>query len=650
MLNNIPPSQSDTLLQGLACAVLNPELRTILVYDAPWYGLQQITDYLQILAEASGQEIQRAQLGSSEHEDDLWGSFWLPNKIQDAYRTWQQARLFSPERAATATQLILIPDLTTISLAVARACIMQMDADVVHLERQNQSAHWRPRQYWIAGCDTDHIGMVSPHILDRFTLRLAWQEMDALTGEQTRTRQLQQLLHAPQEQRIKSIDVDQEIITALQHAPTYQPEITSDALMALKDYLPPTPNEDTTPEPIYHRREIALARYAFTLAQFTGSPTMERAHIEQAAALLNIRSQIIEDSLPDVSTIDEQFSRKNNDQEQIAETNKETPQTDPQPGSNSLTLHTEEHEISKPETTITQLQKNVVIPEMTYLEDSDNTPIERDEASLRLPLRRTSTGRADRGPIIGIEPSNTLRDIAIVSTLLQASLFQPARRSRQTNAEPVTGPGLKITQEDLRRYRRAPVPEHMLLLLLDYTSLHNCNWQEALLPYLSQAYIDRAHITIIKVGAQNPRSEFQAEIISERKILVPGVEQALLTPAGRATPLAHGLYLTQQTLQKNIQHGRSTIARVTFVVISDGRGNVPLEVSMLRKPAGCVTREGIADALIQARHIRTMKHIHTILLNPQPTAYPHLPILLAEALDAEIIDLQTDQQIKEETK
>ncbi len=649
MLNNITPNQintSSTLLLGLACAVLNPALRTILVYNAPWYGLQQIADSLQILAESSGQQIQRSQLGSAEHDDDLWGSLTVPTitGTQQTHAKWNRARLFSPERIAEVTQLILIPDLTAVSQAVARACIMQMDANVVHLERHSQSAMWQPRQYWIANVNTNHIGMISPHVLDRFTLRLEWRDSNSQIGEQTRVKQLRQMLNTTQEQHITAIDIDPKILAALQKAQTLQPKVTPDALAVLQDYISTKTHKNNTSKSIYHRREIALARYALTLAQLSGDSAMSSEHVEQAAELLGISSHT-DRKMSYVSTPSKQDIHRKENPPQSQNPNEKIPQTTHLLGLNDSTPHKDEHEVNKSDTTITQLLKSVVAPETPYLEDSENILIQRDEASLRLPSHYSTTSRADRGPIIGIEQSDSLRDIAIVSTLLQASLFQQARRSNPTDNQPSAH--LKIAHEDLRRYRRTSIPEHMLLLLLDYTSLRYYNWQDTLLPYLSQAYVDRAHITIIKVGAQHARSELQAEQISERKVLAPGVERALTTTSGRATPLAHGLYLARQTLQKNMQHGRSTVERVTFIVISDGRGNVPLAVSTHHQTTGHVTREGITDALIQARNIRNMKHVQTILLNPQPTAYPYLPERLAEALNAAIIDLQTNQQMEE---
>jgi len=265
----------------------------------------------------------------------------------------------------------------------------------------------------------------------------------------------------------------------------------------------------------------------------------------------------------------------------------------------------------------------------------DEAPIEREATSLKIPYIRFSTSRSHRGPIYGVEQSDSLRDLAIVSTLTAAAMRQKVR-----GHDPIKQ-GLLIEKSDLRRYRRGYVAEKMLMLLLDYTSLRDCNWQDAILPYLSEAYTERASITIIKVGARDATQPLQAETINARNILVPRVGTALAAQHGTATPLAHGLDLALQTLHRALQHGRSTAQKVTFVVISDGRGNIPLEASRQKKLTTIVTREGVEDARQVASAIRDLRRVEAVVLNPRPRYYAELPQLLAEALGAQLVDIPT---------
>jgi magnesium chelatase subunit D len=219
--------------------------------------------------------------------------------------------------------------------------------------------------------------------------------------------------------------------------------------------------------------------------------------------------------------------------------------------------------------------------------------------------------------------------------LLEAAKFQPVRRKNSDS------PGRKflLLPSDLHSYRREPVAEQMLVLLIDYTGFQDAAWEDALFPYLKEAYTGRAMICLIKVGAADARHELRAERIEARSILVPEIATAFSARPGRATPLAHGLDLALQTLRRYLQHGRGGPYQATFVVLSDGRGNVPLEDSRRGEIVAPVMRKGFDDALRLAQQIRALDYVRVIYLNPQPPQHTELPLELAEALGAESLEI-----------
>jgi magnesium chelatase subunit D len=179
----------------------------------------------------------------------------------------------------------------------------------------------------------------------------------------------------------------------------------------------------------------------------------------------------------------------------------------------------------------------------------------------------------------------------------------------------------------------------MLTLVLDYTCLQECNWQEALLPYLQWAYVERASVCLVQVGAVDAQDELRAEKREADNILVPHIRNRLEIERGKATPLAHGLDLALQTLRHVLQHGRSAVHQSVLVVISDGRGNVPLEASRAGRVVPPVGKRGIEDALQVARQIEALKGVESVVLNPQPKYYADLPVKLAQALGAKIAEI-----------
>ena len=143
---------------------------------------------------------------------------------------------------------------------------------------------------------------------------------------------------------------------------------------------------------------------------------------------------------------------------------------------------------------------------------------------------------------------------------------------------------LRILRSDLRSYRRAPAAEQLFVVVLDYTSLEDCDWQAALLPHLSWAYVERAAACLVQVGSANARNQFRADPVAARNLLSPSFGAALEEQHGAATPLAHGLELAGRAIRAGLEHGRGRAQRARLVVLTDGRGNVRLEASHAGTP------------------------------------------------------------------
>jgi magnesium chelatase subunit D len=162
----------DPFVRGLTCAALHPGLRSILVFDAARDQLDWAADLLaQMLRVVDGASVvERLRLGTTDTDDVLWGMPFPAFRSGGLGFVWRG--LLTGGRTGSAQQVIIIPDLTRLGLAAQRAVVTTMGAEVVHLERHGQHASWQPRICWLAGCTTETIGQVSPHLLDRFALRL----------------------------------------------------------------------------------------------------------------------------------------------------------------------------------------------------------------------------------------------------------------------------------------------------------------------------------------------------------------------------------------------------------------------------------------------------------------------------------------------
>jgi magnesium chelatase subunit D len=614
------------------------------VFDAGITTLQFAAQNLTwMLKQVTGCQVVPVQLGVVETEEDLWGGLALQQRDAKGPFDWQQGLLAGGR--GQELRLVIIPDLTRLSLPAARACVALMGSEVAYLERHGHWDSWQPNLCWLAGCSRAEIGLVSPHLLDRFALRLTSQ--DLVTSD--RAQAIQKWLEESDKQDKEKDAPLPEWVGTLQQSGLFHPEFTLEAQKRVLDYISPTDGYSA-------RRELALLRLAQANAQLAAADQVTAQQVDQAAKMIGLTlikphlgvdprkpEQPIQPELPPAP---DSLIRKAGAEDQ-ALMKEQAPAPIQQPVYASDTTETLP---SQP------IQMNSAIAN-PYPEDT--TPVQRESASLRLPMRRFKKAVSGRGAIVGVEPATIPQDLAIVSTLLEAAKYQQIRQTALLERHGSPGSlvesgseanlngerfsceaasrSLILRPTDLRRYRRAVVPEQMLMLVMDYTCLRDCQWQAALLPYLQWAYVERASLCLIQVGAAGATQELQAEKIVTQNVLVPRISNGLEVGGGQATPLAHGLDLALQTLRHALQHGRSAVRQAVLVVVSDGRGNVPLKASQMnQKPEKPVNRQGIEDALQVAQQIADLKQVEAVVLNPQPKYYADLPVKLAQALGAKI--------------
>ena len=626
-------------MKSLCCVTLNPKLRSILLFDSSINSLQEVAGILlSLLKITTGCErVVPLKLGTFESEDDLWGQVGLGDELKKQAFKWQSGLLGAADNT-NEIRLVIIPDLTKLSLAAMRACVVLMGADVAHLERHGQQKSWQPNLCWLVGCSSqkEEIGKISPHLLDRFALRLNGQ----IKNNENRVTQIQKLLNGeekPQQLLFEEKEIEPELQEWLKQIRSSPPDMTPEALERILDY--------TSEAKVYHRREITLARFSSTYAQLEAAKLVTVSHVEEVAKIMGLK---LEKNDIATSSNPNQVHRKTDTQSSDLET-LILPEL-PERKDNNFSNNPSEIPVYQPQESNSFADIEIAPLENPYIEDI--APVEREIASLKLPTRRFKSKTIPHGTIIGVEKTTKAQDLAIVRTLLEAAKFQKISQKNQGD----NYQKLKILPSNLYRYRRAPVAEQMFMLLLDYTCLEYCQWQEQLFPYISWAYTQRASVGLIQVGIApdsivvenqdsnvniNPK-ELQAQKIFAQNILVPAIGMGLdleKTKKGKATPLAHGLDLAWQTLRHALQHGRNTIQKALLVVITDGRGNVPLEASYLGKIKPPVGQKGVEDALEVARKISNLCNVETILLNPQSQQYPDLPLLLAKALGAKVVSI-----------
>ena len=634
----------EPLIRGLAYAALHPGLRSVLLFDASPVMLRSISQiFAQMLEIVTNCQIVQVKIGSIETADDIWGQWNLnshinsektPEDIDQSAIVWQPGLLGSIKHEQE-LRLVVIPDITQLSLAGMRACVAAMGSESLQVERHGQQQLWRPNLCWLVGCAQDKVGLVSPHLLDRITLRLTGKIRSAPN------QRIEKLLACLENDDLDwdqaPLTISEEICESLRLAKTFQYHFNVNSLQRVIAYI--------TELNVYSaRREVALARLTIAEAMLSNLKELSPKTVDKVAAIIGLNQLSNKPtSLSDKKENPPELKKKPDSSKNPDKLSKlaVTPLT------NEIVSKTEP--VHEPNTTEVLEPKPILEFEQSenpYPEDE--APVEREAASLRLPTRRFRSKAATFGTVIGAEKTTTPHDLALVRTLLEAAKYQPIR---QREADNVKG-RLILSSKDLYRYQRAPFTEQMLMLVLDHTSLQDCKWREVLLPYLSWAYVERTSVCLIQVGeakkfhelstdtaskAEIQPEELRAKKIMGRSLLVPFISAGFEVGRGRATPLAHGLDLALQTLRHACQHGRTIIHQAMLVVISDGRGNVPLEDSRMGKITSTVGRKGFENALQVAEQIRSLDKVKVVLLNPQPQQYKDLPLVLARALGGEVV-------------
>lgn len=620
----------------LSCAILEPELRSLLVFDFPSEPFDAAVDRTAaLLRHHLATEIDIVRLGATHTEDSLWGyprdSVGTANPLSALL---PPGMLGGPWREGRFT-LVVMPDLANLSLAASRAAIVGLQSPTVSLQRHGENRSLPCRAFWLAQCRNEDLSRVSPHLLDRFALRYAGARFSA--GDKVARLKAALAGEAPTEPAVSPAiaDAGQRLARAATLRAEEDPAIVTEVL----NYFPRTKGREFS-----GRRPIMLHRLALTLGRLRAAehhPSPPRDYVpppppltvRAAAALLGLSAPA--SSVPPAADPPAPKPSPGTTVKPAApapETNRPAPAATGRPGGVESTVPIQKTDdpviAAKTATAVRFSTQSNPFPE-------DAVTVEPEAVSLRPPARGAH-GQA-RGVVIGVRRARDMSDIAICGTVLEAAKYQHLRRGGRASGR------FTLVPSDLRSYRRLPVAEHLLVLVLDYTSLGASDWRTALLPHLIDSYVSRAELCLVQVGASDAETELRARRIDARSVLVPAFATALAARPGRATPLADGLDRALSRVRRALQHGRSRVSDATLVVVSDARGNIPLAWSQRGhreasdRPGG---RQGVTDALDVARRIAALHGVTSIVIAPNAAPATSLPAELAAALNAELTTVE----------
>lgn len=401
-------------VRGLAAVALSPALRTVVCFDvAPNSLLGAASTFERMIEAAEGVRVQRIVLGSGDRDEGLWTTLdW--SHVDGAIHPTLVAGPLAPTPSGTLT-LVVIPDLARLSVGTARAAVMLVDADVAHIERDGMSVAWEPTIAWLAGCATDDVGQISPHLLDRFAMRLRLPEQ----AHEARLPLIQDMLQNAGTSGDTDLELSPSLVDALKRGAKLGIRGSSEALDTVLSLVPGNGLAGM-------RRELALARLTSATARLEGATEVTMEHALAAAEVLGIvpaapgapaadRPAI--DASPDASAADERSPDIDETSTDAERSQTTSPIADADP--------------------VTDLPVSA-LPETAYVAGhatpypEDYAPVDRELAPLRQPPARAADQRGVGTPI-GIHNAPTTcmtwRSPALCSRL-RNSRFHAVTRSR----------------------------------------------------------------------------------------------------------------------------------------------------------------------------------------------------------------------------
>ncbi|MGW2476404.1 hypothetical protein [Streptomyces sp. NPDC001665] len=609
-----PDGDLRRLLTVLVSAALEPALAGVLLFDLPPEHLPVVArTFARLLGSAPGQPpgrpAPRTVLDSATVDEDLWIRPRVRRGPEGIGFTFGPGPLAEPDGGP---RLVVVPDLARLSVPGLRAAVQLLGADTAALEHSGIRHHWRPRARWLACCRSEDAALLSPHLLDRFALRLAAPALRPRPGPDP----------------LGPLPADWAAALA-PDTPRPPVTLTDEAATAVLDLL------DEQEGGGGNRRALALARIARALARLDGPVDAEGtprsslevtpAHVDRAARLIRLRTPHRPEARPEHA--------RDREPPEPPGAGRPLPRQEPPRGAEQdAPADVPVHGPESAQRLGPAAAPGVPAPaaDLPYPEDVAGPG--SGETTLRVPARRATGARASRGPVIGVRRARDLWDLAPVRTAMEAAKYRAVRGGG--------GGPLVIAPADLRGYLRAPEPVRILTVVLDHTCRTGWDWYPALEPFLRWAYVTRAAVHVVEVGAEGEPDELRARAFTARSTRDPRIAAALARHPGRATPLAHGLDLAGQALRRAFRHHSAGLVEALLVVATDGRGNVPLAVSRSGRPVhGPVRRTGVDDAVAVAAHIRALgrSRLRSVVVDPGRPPYTRLPAALAEALGGGLV-------------